>query len=81
MAYTAPQGIWGSYIALGFCCLIALTKNFTAFLNKKPDGSLDKQKFAEEFITGYDMPLTHDACIRPAANNVTATLVSRFTWY
>jgi amino acid transporter len=30
-----------------------LTKNFTAFLNKKKDGTLDRRKFAEEFITGY----------------------------
>jgi amino acid transporter len=52
MPYTAPLGIWGSYIALGFCILIALTKGFTAFLLKKKDGSFDGKKFTEEFVTG-----------------------------
>lgn len=28
MPYTAPFGICGSYVALFFCCLIAVTKNF-----------------------------------------------------
>jgi yeast amino acid transporter len=52
MAYVAPQGITGSMIALVFCCIIALTKNFTAFLLKKSDGTMDVEKFTEEFITG-----------------------------
>jgi amino acid transporter len=52
MAYVAPQGITGSMIALVFCCIIAITKNFTAFLLKKEDGTFDTTKFTEEFVTG-----------------------------
>ncbi|CAG9975685.1 unnamed protein product [Clonostachys byssicola] len=33
MPYKAPLGIWGSYIALFFCCLIALTKNYGVFID------------------------------------------------
>lgn len=32
LAYRAPLGIWGSYGALFFCCLIAVTKNFGVFI-------------------------------------------------
>lgn len=50
MAYVAPFGLWGSYIALFFCCLIALTKNFTVFVHdKKTYGNFDYKNF----ITGY----------------------------
>jgi len=52
LAYVAPLGIWGSYIALGFCILIALTKNFTAFLYRTKAGKFDTHKFTEEFVTG-----------------------------
>ena len=52
MHYKAPLGIWGSYIALTFCVIIAITKNFASFLLKKPDGSFDREKFVEDFITG-----------------------------
>jgi amino acid transporter len=50
MPYTAPFGIWGSYIALFFCVLIAITKNFDVFIHK-PDtyGDFDYKNF----ITGY----------------------------
>lgn len=48
MAYTAPFGLWGSYISLFFCCLIALTKNFSVF-TKGSYGSFDYKTF----ITGY----------------------------
>ena len=44
LAYKAPFGIWGSYIALFFCCLIALTKNFNVFVGKFDYAN---------FITGY----------------------------
>lgn len=43
-AYVAPAGIWGSYIALFFCILIAFTKNFDVFTG----GSFDY----ENFVTG-----------------------------
>src|SRR5690242_5041116 len=48
MAYVAPLGIWGSIIALFFCCLIALTKNFNVFTRGKY-GSFDYKNF----VTGY----------------------------
>ena len=44
MPYKSPFGLWGSYIALAFCCLIALTKNFTVFV-----GGFDYKNF----VTGY----------------------------
>lgn len=44
LAFKAPLGIWGSYGALAFCVLIALTKNFTAFVGKFN---------STDFITGY----------------------------
>jgi amino acid transporter len=48
MPYVAPFGRIGSYIALFFCCLIALTKNFGVF-TKGSYGSFDYKNF----ITGY----------------------------
>lgn len=44
LVYSAPFQPYGSWIALGFCCLIAIIKNFTAFVFK-----FDKTSF----ITGY----------------------------
>jgi len=50
LAYTAPLGIWGSYGALAFCILIALTKNFNVFVHSpKTYGNFDYKNF----ITGY----------------------------
>jgi amino acid transporter len=50
MAYTAPLGLIGSYVALFFCILIALTKNFPVFTHdKKTYGNFDYKNF----ITGY----------------------------
>jgi len=50
LAYAAPLGIWGSYIALAFCILIALTKNFSVFTRSpKTYGDFDYKNF----ITGY----------------------------
>lgn len=48
MPYVAPQGYWGSLVALFFCCLIAVTKNFNVFIYH--DG---EQFHYEDFITGY----------------------------
>ncbi|KAF1840223.1 uncharacterized protein K460DRAFT_322634 [Cucurbitaria berberidis CBS 394.84] len=48
LAYTAPLGLMGSYIALFFCCLIALTKNFPVFTKGKW-GNFDYKNF----VTGY----------------------------
>ncbi|KAG5950919.1 hypothetical protein E4U53_004181 [Claviceps sorghi] len=48
MPYVAPQGLIGTYVALFFCCLILLTKNFDVFIHH--DGiTFDYQNF----ITGY----------------------------
>jgi amino acid transporter len=48
MPYTAPLGIWGSYVALFICVLVALTKNFDAFI----PSITAKDKYTA-FITGY----------------------------
>jgi amino acid transporter len=53
MAYHAPFGLIGSYIALFFCILIALTKNFSVF-TKGSYGSFDYKNF----ITGYLVSFT-----------------------
>lgn len=44
MPYVAPLGIWGSYIGLSFCVLIALTKNFNVFTKGKY-GNFDYKNF------------------------------------
>ncbi|KAM0712105.1 hypothetical protein Q7P37_011199 [Cladosporium fusiforme] len=44
MRYKSPFGLWGAYVALAFCCLVALTKNFDVFI-----GGFHY----ENFITGY----------------------------
>ncbi|KAB2569444.1 Dicarboxylic amino acid permease [Lasiodiplodia theobromae] len=49
LAYVSPFGIWGSYIALGFCILIAFTKNFSVFIHSEDYGDFDYKNF----ITGY----------------------------
>ena len=49
LAYRSPFGIWGSYVALFFCCLIALTKSFSVFTHSKSYGDFDYKNF----ITGY----------------------------
>jgi amino acid transporter len=58
MAYTAPFGLIGSYIALFFCCLIALTKNFNVFTrNKATYGDFDTVNFVTGYIVSPIMPL------------------------
>lgn len=50
LAYHAPFGLTGSYIALFFAVLIALTKNFNVFVKSpKTYGDFDYKNF----ITGY----------------------------
>lgn len=46
MPYNAPLGIWGSYLALFLCILIAFTKNFDVFIG-------DFKTKYPTFITGY----------------------------
>lgn len=48
MPYVAPQGLIGTYVALFFCCLILLTKNFDVFVHRD-NITFDYQNF----ITGY----------------------------
>ncbi|KAI9696305.1 MAG: hypothetical protein M1820_008228 [Bogoriella megaspora] len=50
--YKAPFGKWGSYGALFFCCLIALTKNFNVF-TRDPTGKYGHNFDYKNFITGY----------------------------
>ncbi|KAJ4355450.1 amino acid transporter [Didymosphaeria variabile] len=49
MPFVAPLGLWGSYFALFFCVLIALTKNFNVFTRSPKYGDFDYKNF----ITGY----------------------------
>ncbi|KAM0812497.1 putative Dicarboxylic amino acid permease [Seiridium cardinale] len=46
MPYVAPLGLWGSYLALFLCILIALTKNYDVFIG-------DFNANYPTFITGY----------------------------
>jgi yeast amino acid transporter len=48
LPYKSPVGAWGSYIALFFTCLIALTKSFDVFIHT----STTDFNY-ESFITGY----------------------------
>ena len=41
MRYKSPFGLWGSYVALAFCCLVALTKNFNVFTHSDDYGDFD----------------------------------------
>lgn len=49
LAYVAPFGVIGSYGALGFCILIALTKNYDVFTYNPEWGNFDYKNF----ITAY----------------------------
>ncbi|KAJ5805755.1 Dicarboxylic amino acid permease [Penicillium pulvis] len=49
LAYVAPLGVAGSYVALGFCIIIALTKNYDVFTHNKKWGNFDYKNF----ITAY----------------------------
>jgi amino acid transporter len=53
MAYTAPFGLTGSYVALFFCVLIALTKNFNVFTKSKSYGSFDYKNFITAYLVSY----------------------------
>ncbi|AMD18658.1 HBL244Wp [Eremothecium sinecaudum] len=45
LSYAAPMQPWAGRIALGFCCFVALMKNYTVFLGPRFD--------YQNFITGY----------------------------
>ncbi|KAK5732159.1 amino acid transporter [Elasticomyces elasticus] len=50
LRYKSPFGKWGSMVALFFCIVIALTKNFTVFVHSpKTYGNFDYKNF----VTGY----------------------------
>ncbi|KAJ5552498.1 Dicarboxylic amino acid permease [Penicillium frequentans] len=64
LAYVAPLGVAGSYIALGFCIIIALTKNYDVFTHNKKWGNFDYKNFITAYlgiplylimITGYKL--------------------------
>lgn len=58
MAYTAPFGLTGSYIALFFCILIALTKNFNVFTRSPSTyGDFDYKNFVTGYLVSYRSPL------------------------
>ncbi|KAI5291006.1 hypothetical protein KEM54_006721 [Ascosphaera aggregata] len=48
LAYKAPFGVAGSYFALVFCIIIALTKNYDVFVHKE-----GKSFDAKSFVTAY----------------------------
>lgn len=53
LAFVSPGGIWGSYISLGFCILIAIFKGFNFFLPKYTGkGAYGKWDY-KNFITAY----------------------------
>ncbi|KAL5528558.1 DIP5 [Sanghuangporus sanghuang] len=49
MPYVAPGGSWGSYVALFFCVIIAIFKNYDVFVPSSSYGNFDYKNF----ITGY----------------------------
>ena len=52
LAYTAPFGLYGTYFALVFCIVIAIFKNFDAFIHV--EGREGGENFdSTSFITGY----------------------------
>ena len=54
MPYLAPLGIWGSYGALFFCCLIAIFKGFALFCYKRTAAKGTTPVFdTSTFITTY----------------------------
>jgi amino acid transporter len=64
LAYVAPLGVAGSYAALAFCILIALTKNYDVFTHNKKWGDFDYKNFITAYlgiplylimITGYKL--------------------------
>lgn len=53
LVYIAPFGIFGTYIALAICILIAFTKNFDVFINSPTRGKGVERFDYKTFITGY----------------------------
>jgi yeast amino acid transporter len=72
LRYKSPFGLWGTYVALAFCCLIALTKNFAVF-TKGDYGNFDYKNFIVSPIGLNLNPTIADLSSRPA------TLASRCT--
>jgi amino acid transporter len=61
MAYTAPFGLVGSYIALFFCILIALTKNFSVFTRSPSTyGDFDYKNFVTGYLVSHPIPIPLD---------------------
>lgn len=54
MRYRSPFGLWGSYIALAFCVLVALTKNFAVFTHSEDYGNFDYKNFIVSISTIFE---------------------------
>ena len=50
LAYVAPLGAAGSYGALVFCIIIALTKNYDVFTHNKKWGNFDYKNFITSYL-------------------------------
>jgi amino acid transporter len=58
MRYKSPFGLWGSYGALAFCCLVALTKNFDVFI-----GGFDYKNFITGYLVCFPCSITHSHAV------------------
>ena len=58
LRYKSPFGLWGSYIALAFCCLVALTKNFYVFTHNEDYGDFDYKDFIVSSSDPHNSKLT-----------------------
>lgn len=51
LVYTAPCGIYGSYVATAFCILISFTRSFNAFVpDHKTYGNFDTKTFITSYV-------------------------------
>lgn len=50
LAYVAPLGIWGSYGALFFCCIIAFFKGFNYFVPSANSGAVDWRNILTSYL-------------------------------
>ena len=65
MPYKSPFGLWGSYGALAFCCLVALTKNFDVFI-----GGFDYKNFITGYLVSFSSSTVLILTQRTNANNL-----------
>ena len=81
MAYTAPFGLTGSYIALFFCILIALTKNFSVF-TKGSYGNFDYKNFVTGYLVSFfllsQLPIARELFTNIASQGIPIYLICIF---